>query len=154
MNNMTKIIFSLLIVFSLFIPNCTNNKKYLEGNTQLTVSYNDGYHDHDHIEINTCYANYKCTLKNKEKCIQILYKEAHDAIKKGVTNFNKTKDSNEAVFQFSFALCNFLNIDKILVELKDDDNEKWKELKRKGFIDHMRMSGVKLAFLIDQYSRL
>ena len=153
MNNFAKIIFGTLIISLtfLFIVNCANNTEYLQGNTQVSVTYYNG--ENNIIETNTCYANYECVLKNKEKCIQILYKEAHISIKKGVKIFNETRNSKDAAFQYSYALCNFLNIDKILVKLKSNDYKKWQELDKKGFIQHLKLSSIKLAILIDQYNR-
>jgi len=136
------IIYLLLLCFLLFLCfACSSNNNYLEGNTQLRVEY---YED---METNTCRPDLKCKIRNNAKCVTILYNEVKKAAKKGLEAI-ENRDFSSAAFEFSFALCNVISIDKIFERMESDNYREWKAFKKDGTIEHIRMVGIKLSLLI------
>ena len=129
----------LILCFS-----CSSNKKYLEGNTHVRTEY---FGD---VETNICNPDFKCENSNNTECAMTLYDEAVRVTKIGVRMLKQDRAFGKAAFQFSFALCNVYNIDKILDQMKIENYDEWETLRQAGFVDHIEETNVGLNLLIEK----
>ena len=138
----------VLVMIFLFVSACGSSNEYLiDGNTQVRVEY------YGEMEVSTCHPNLTCKIRNNTECVSILYDEAKESAKKGVQAI-KNKNYDQAAFEFSFALCNIMNIDKIFERMEQDNYDEWKKLRRNGTIEHIRLTGVQLSILAEQCEQL
>ena len=136
-------IFTLFIII-LMASACGNGSSNLvEGNTQVRVEY------FGEMQVNTCYPNLTCPIRSNSECVSMLYKEAKKSTKNGLQAI-RNEDYAKAAHEFSFALCNIQNMDVIFDKMKSDNRREWKELRKNGTIEHVRMTGVQLSLLVDQ----
>lgn len=135
-----------LICLMLLMLSCGTSNNYVEGNTQVSVEY---FGEPVH---NTCYPNFVCEV-SKTACVVGLYEDATKTAGKGVISLRKKK-YREAAYLFSYALCTTINIDKIFDQMKIEDKETWNEHWKSGFIEEVRMSGLKIAIVIDKIKDL
>ena len=133
-------------VAMLIMLSCGTSNNYVEGNTQVSVEYfGESIH-------NTCYPNFVCEVSTTA-CAVGLYEDATKTAGKGVMALRK-EDYRDAAYLFSYALCTIINIDKVFEQMKTEDNEAWREHKRSGFIEEVRMTGLKIGIVIDQIKEL
>tara|TARA_Y100000593_G_scaffold11666_6_gene21106 strand:- start:35405 stop:35848 length:444 start_codon:yes stop_codon:yes gene_type:complete len=138
---------ALLITLLLLFCSCTPKTNYLEGNTQVTIEY------FGELEYRACSPNLTCEIKNNPECVSLLYGEVKRSAEKGLLAL-RDEDYSEAAFQFSFSLCNALGIDKIFDRMKSDNHQAWKTFHQRGFIEHVRLTALKLSILADECEKL
>ena len=126
---------------------CSTKHNYLEGNTQVRVEY------FGELEVANCYPNLRCNIKSNAKCIIMLDEQAKLAAQRGLEGI-KNQNFSLAAEEFSFALCNTIGIDEIIKRMKSDNRSAWKTLRKSGYIDNIRMRGMKLMLLIEQCEQL
>jgi hypothetical protein len=132
---------------------CSPNKNFLEGNTVVTVEYYD-VEEQEQKEDGLCYPNFKCENIKKEECVFLLHKETKDGMRRSLNSFKKNKDVGLLKNRFQLALCNILNIDGLLKQLKKENYEKWNILRKSGFIEHIGTTGLAISMLIKQAESL
>jgi len=136
----------IAIVATVITLSCGTNNKYVEGNTQVSVEY---FGEPIH---NTCYPNFVCEVSTTA-CAVGLYEDATKTAGKGVMALRK-EDYRDAAYLFSYALCTIINIDKVFEQMKAEDKEAWDEHRASGFIEEVRMTGLKIGIVIDQIKDL
>ena len=129
-----------LICLMLLMLSCGTSNNYVEGNTQVSVEY------FGEPLYNTCYPNFVCEVSTTA-CAVGLYEDATKTAGKGLMALRK-EDYRDAAYLFSYALCTTVNIDKIFDQMKIEDKEAWNEHWKSGFIEEVRMTGLKIAIVI------
>jgi hypothetical protein len=145
------ILFLLVSLFNFF--SCVPANNYLEGTTLVQLDYYDVETGEDKEVVN-CFPNYRCNNTDKEICVEHLYKQVEEIMKNAVSEFKKSKDIGLIKSQFQYALCNVINIDGMLEEIKTSNYPRWEKLNKGGFIYHIRRTSLALSLLIKQAESL